>query len=521
MPQIVEWLGQLLGQVRGFLAAMPWRQRVMFLGVSGTFVLGFAAFVWWASRPVFDSVFANLEEPDAAAIVEYLRNERIPYRLEHGGRAVLVPSDRVYDVRLALARAGLPQGSGVGFEIFDEQKLGMTDFVQRLNYTRALQGELGRTIGKISGVTAARVHLALPERSVFVSEDRRPSASVVLTLAPGRTMGAANVAGIVHLVASSVEGLSPDDVTIVDNAGRVLAGDKGGLEASGVGHHVLDYQHALEGRMEERIESMLGRVVGPEKINAKVNVLLDLTRVETTEERVDPDRTAVSSERLSREESNDARAAGGVPGVAANLTNEEQETTTGGTRSERRDESVTYEVSKVTSRSIGSIGQVQRLSVAVLIDGSYEQAEGGTKFVPRPQEELDRYTALVKSAVGFSEARGDRVEVASVPFTTPAVVEAGWMDTVTSISGGLAAYVPRLLGVVLLLVFFLFVMRPALGRLSAQTGPGGRVTVAGHSVLPDLDGVVQRLGDENRRLTTEDPERAAYLIRQWLQTRDA
>jgi len=519
MPQILEWLGQLLGQVRGFLAAMPWRQRAMFLGLSGGFVLAFAAFVWWASRPVFDSVFANLEEPDAAAIVEYLRNERIPYRLEHGGRAVLVPSERVYDVRLALASAGLPRGSGTGFEIFDEQKLGMTDFVQRLNYTRALQGELSRTIAQISGVTAARVHLALPERSVFVSEDRHPTASVVLTLAPGRAMGAGSVAGIVHLVASSVEGLSPDDVTIVDNAGRVLAGDKGGLEASGVGHHVLDYQHALEGRLEERIESMLGRVVGQEKVNARVNVLLDLTRVETTEERVDPDRTAVSSERLSREESNDARAAGGVPGVASNLTNEVPEVT-GGTRSERRDESVTYEVSKVTSRSVGSIGQVERLSVAVLIDGTYEQAEGGATFVPRPQEELDRYTELVKSAVGFSEARGDRVEVASVPFEVPAVVEEGWIDTVQTVSGGLAAYVPRMLGVMLLLVFFLFVMRPALGRLSAQTGPG-RVTVAGHSVLPDLDGIVQRLGDENRRLTTEDPERAAYLVRQWLQTRDA
>jgi flagellar M-ring protein FliF len=520
MSQIVEWLGQLLAQVRGFLAAMPWRQRAMFLGFSAGFVLAFGAFVWWASRPIYDSVFANLEEPDAAAIVEYLRNERIPYRLEHGGRAVLVPREHVYDVRLALARAGLPQGSGVGFEIFDEQKLGMTDFVQRLNYTRALQGELSRTIAQISGVSAARVHLALPERSVFVSEERRPSASVVLTLAPGRAMGAGNVAGIVHLVASSVEGLSPDDVTIVDSAGRVLAGEKGGLEASGVGHHVLEYQQALEGRLEERIESMLGRVVGPEKVNARVSVLLDLTRVETTEERVDPDRTAVSSERLSREESSDARAAGGVPGVASNLTNEEVPEAAAGTRSERRDESVTYEVSKVTSRSIGSIGEVERLSVAVLIDGTYERGEGGARFVPRPQEELERYTELVKRAVGFSEERGDRVEVASVPFTTPAVSEEGWLETARGLTSGLAAYLPRLLGVLLLLVFFLSVVRPALGRLSAQAGPG-RVTVTGHAVLPDLDGLVQRLGDENRRLTTEDPERAAYLVRQWLQTRDA
>lgn len=517
MPQFVDWLQQLGEQLRGFLGQMPPRQRVTFLGAAVAVVVAFAAFVWWASRPVFDNVFTNLNESDAAAIVEYLQKEKIPYRLEHRGRAVLVPAERVYDVRLALASAGLPQGGGVGFEIFDQQKLGMTDFLQRLNYSRALQGELSRTIAQLAGVSAARVHLALPERSLFVGEDRRPSASVVLTLAPGRVMGPSNVAGIVHLVASSVEGLSRDAVTVVDNAGRVLAGDKQGLDAGGIGDHVLDYQRALERRLEERIESMLGRVVGDGQVNARVSALLDLTRVETTEERVDPDQTAVRSERISREESNDTRASGGVPGVPANLTNEAQEPSVG-SRTQRRDESITYEVSKVTSRTVGSIGQIQRLSVAVLIDGTYEDGDDGVTFVPRPQEELDRYSDLVKSAVGFSEARGDRVEIASVPFKTPEQIEEGWPVKVQAVFGGVAAYVPRLLGVALALIFFFLVVRPAVRRLAAQPTAlaGGR---RDGSVL-EVEALMQRLESENRRLVGESPERAAHLIRQWLQTRE-
>jgi flagellar M-ring protein FliF len=520
MPQLLDWLRRVIGQVRGFLAAMPLRQRLVFLGATVVFVVGFAAFVWWASQPVFDDVYASLGEADAAAIVEHLKSEKIPYRLERGGRAVLVPADRVHDVRLALAQAGLPQGGGVGFEIFDQQKLGMTDFLQRLNYTRALQGELARTITQIAGVSAARVHLALPERSVFVDEKRRPSASVTLTLAPGRALGASQVAAIVHLVASSVEGLSPDQVAVVDNSGRVLAGTDEGIEAGGVGNKLLEYQRGLERGLEERIESMLGRVVGRDKVNARVSVQLDLTQKERTEQRVDPDQTAVLNERVSREESTDAAAAGGPPGIADNLTNETAPVQ--GARMQRRDESVTYEVTKITSRTVGHVGQVERLSVAVLVDGTYETRDGAVVFVPRPAEEIGRYTDLVKSAVGFSEARGDRVEVASVPFQAPAPTDDGWLDAVARGAHGVGVYLPRLLGVGLLLLFFLVVARPALRQLASRAG-AARLGETGEPLLGGgsaIEALMDRLEGENRRLTAEHPERAAYLVRQWLQTRE-
>jgi len=521
MPQVGEWLARVFGQIRGFLTEMPGYQRASFIGVSIAFVAGFVGFVWWASQPVFRSVFGNLSESDAAAIVEYLQEEKIPYRLEHGGRAVLVPAEQVYEVRLALARAGLPQGGSVGFEIFDEQKLGMTDFLQRLNYTRALQGELGRTISQITGVSAARVLLVIPERSLFVSEDRRATASVVITLAPGKVLGASTVAGIVHLVASSVEGLSPDDVAVVDNAGQVLAGKNQGVDGSGLSSGMLDYQRTIERGLEERVESMLGRVVGREKVSARVSVTLNLTRMDKTEERVDPDQTAVRSERLSREESTGSRAAaGGTPGIADNLTNEAR-VPSEGSRTERRDETVSYDVTKVTSHTVGATGQIEMLSVAVLVDGTYEERGGTQTFVPRPQEELDRYSELVKSAVGFSEGRGDRVEMASVAFHVPEVLEEAWWPTLQGVLSTAGALVPRIIGVVVILAFFLFVARPALQRLASEPGVRGGVSGQGRiGSAGDVDQLVQRLEGENRRLTTEDPEQAAYLVRQWLSARD-
>jgi flagellar M-ring protein FliF len=521
MPQISDWLTKLLAQVRSFLGAMSPQQRWGFLGASLAFVAGFTVFVWWASQPVFRSLFGRIGESDAAAIVEYLQTEKIPYQLELGGRSILVPAERVYDLRLALAQAGLPQGGGVGFEIFDEQKLGMTDFLQRLNYTRALQGELSRTISQIAGVSAARVHLAMPERSVFTEDDRRPSASVVLTLAPGRVLGGSTVGGIVHLIASSVEGMSPDDITVVDNGGRVLAGDENEFDGTGIGSNVLDYQRTLERNLEERIESMLGRVVGPDRVSARVSAVLNMTRVDTTEQRVDPDQTAVLNERRSREESTGQRAVGGTPGVTENLTND-TEVTTEAPRTTRRDETVSYEVSKITSRTIGATGQIDRLSVAVLVDGTFTEDAGAQSFVPRPQEELDGYTELVKSAIGYDEARGDRVEMASVPFQVPEVGELGWLDTAGDAADGLAAYVPRLLGIGIVLMLFLSFVRPALQRLATQPTFRGRDagSIEAGGGAPDLEAMVSQLGTENRRLTAADPERAAYLVRQWLQARD-
>src|SRR5947199_348236 len=325
-------LERLWSQLAAFFLAQPPARRVAIGAVGLLSMAAVLGLAWWAQRPLYRPLFTNLSERDASAIVEALKTEKVPFELEDGGRAVLVPAEHQYELRLTLASRGLPEGGGVGFEIFDKQTLGQTDFLQRLNYQRALQGELGRTIGQLGGVEAARVHLALPERSLFVAEDRRPSASVVVKLVQGRTLSAAQIDGIVHLVAASVEGLQPEAVTVVDEAGRILTSDRRGVQAN-------------------------------------------LT--------------------------NDPAAASGPDGP----------------KSERRDESQSYEVSKVVSRTVAPVGAVKQLSVAVLIDGTYTEGEGGKRtFNARPSEEMDRLRELVKSAVGFSESRGDKIEITSVPF---------------------------------------------------------------------------------------------------------
>src|SRR5438067_390036 len=364
-------LERLWSQLAAFFLAQPPARRVAIGAVGLLSMAAVLGLAWWAQRPLYRPLFTNLSERDASAIVEALKTEKVPFELEDGGRAVLVPAEHQYELRLTLASRGLPEGGGVGFEIFDKQTLGQTDFLQRLNYQRALQGELGRTIGQLGGVEAARVHLALPERSLFVAEDRRPSASVVVKLVQGRTLSAAQIDGIVHLVAASVEGLQPEAVPVV--------------------------------------------------------------------------------------------------------------------------------------------GAVKTLTVPGLIDGTYSEGEGGKRvFNARPSDEMGRLRELVKSAVAFSESRGDKIEVASVPFQSepPPVAE----GTLGPLSRWAPAMVTRLLGVVFAAAMLLYVVRLVVLGVAARlpAAPGGRGALGG------MDAAVAQLTQENLALTQQHPERAAQLVREWL-----
>src|SRR5881398_636458 len=444
-----------------FRAQPPARRLVLASGVGSLVVV--LALAWWVEQPFYRPLFTNLAEQDASAIVEALGAERVPFRLEDGGRAILVPAERLYELRLALASRGLPEGGGVGFELFDRQTLGQTDFLQRLNYQRALQGELGRTISRLGGVESARAHLALPERSLFVGEDRRPSASVVVKLAPGRALSAAQVDGIVHLVAASVEGLAADGVTVVDQGGRMLTTNRRGDETGGA----LEMQTSIERKLAERVESMLAAVVGRDKAVARVAATLDFARVERTEETYDPERTALRTQRTTREQTTGARAGGGAPGVRSNLTNDPAATTE---PKGRRDESQSYEVSKVVSHTVAPAGVVKQLSVAVLIDGTYTVAGAARKFTPRPAEELERLKELVKNAVGFSEQRGDRIELTSAPFQTEP--GASGEGVIAALGTWLPALLMRLFAVGLVAAGFFYVVRPLVLGLATRGGEG-------------------------------------------------
>ena len=457
-------------QLVTFLRAQPPARRLVLATTGVGSLAAVLALAWWVQRPLYRPLFTNLTEQDASAISEALRAEKVSFRLEDGGRAILVPAERLYELRLALASRGLPGGGGIGFELFDRQPLGQTDFLQRVNYQRALQGELGRTISRVGGVESARVQLALPERG----EDRHPSASVVVKLAPGHALSAAQIDGIVHLVAASVEGLAADGVTVIEAGGRMLTSDRRGGEMVGASSSALEMQASIERQLADRVETMLAAVVGRDKVVARVAATLDLARVERTEETYDPERTALRTERMTRE-------------------------------AERRDESQSYEVSKVVSHTVAPASIVKQLSIAALIDGTYAGEGAARNFIPRPAEELERLKELVKNAVGFSEARGDRIEVTSVPFRSePAAAGEG---ALIALGTWLPALLMRLVAVGLAAAAIFYVLRPFLLGLVAR-GSERR------AALPEADAA--QLTQENLALTQQNPERAAQLVRGWL-----
>lgn len=503
----------LLLQLRSFLEEMPPARRASFLVLSIAAVAGTLALAWWAQNPSYGVLFANIDATDAGGVVEYLKAEKIPYRVGDNGTAIEVPRGRVYEARMLLAARGLPQGGGIGFEIFDRQTLGMTDFVQHLSYQRALQGELARTVASLSAVDAARVHLALPERSLFVTEDRRPSASVVVKLKAGRQLSPEQVAGVVHLVAASVEGMKASDVTIVDTSGAVLESGRKETGAHGAAGPMRAYQKEIEQGYVERIESMLERVLGPGHAVARVTAELDLAQVEKTEEVFDPDRTAVRTERRNAEK-NLAAAASGVPGASATLTNETAAAAgPDGPRSEREDSVRNYEISRVTSRRVEPMGAIRKLTVAVLVDG-VSRGEGAERtFVPRPAEEVERYKELVKRAVGFRKDRGDEIEIVSAPFQAAATEPLESPGVLARLSGW-SDDLWRAAALLTLLVVALTVVRPWLLSVAGRPplAPPKALAALERAALP----APPDLGAQLAEIARQNPQQAALVIRQWV-----
>lgn len=404
-------------------------RKITMLAVAGGTMAGLIFIVSLSQRPDYQTLFSNLNQEDASSIVTKLKEMKVPYKIEGGGSILMVPSEKVYETRLTLAGQGMPQGGGVGLEIFDKSSFGVTEFVQKINYRRALQGELSRTIKQLSEVESVRVHIVIPEKSLFTESQEKGKVSVALTLKPGKTLAKSQVDGIVHLSSSSVEGITASDVTVVDNHGHLLSdknNEDGGMQAS---NSNIEYQKMVEKDMETRIQGMLDKVVGSKKSSARVSAVLDFKRTEKTEERYDPDGAVIRSEQRVQENSTgSAMASAGVPGVASNLP-DGQENLSGSLgqppSAQKQNETINYEISKVVSRVIEPTGTIQKMTVAVLVDGNYTPAgkDGKKEYIPRSEEDLQKITAIVKNAVGYNEERGDRVEVVNIPFSSEEITE--------------------------------------------------------------------------------------------------
>ena len=363
-------------------------------------------------------LYANLSMHDAGAVSTWLKNQKIDYSLRNDGKDIWVPADQLYQTRLDLASNGLPAGGGVGFEVFDQQSFALSDYVQKVNYTRALQGELARTVSTLAPVESTRVHLALPEKRLLKSQQKEASASVIVTLVPGKTLDKKQVQGIIHLVAGSVADLEPANVKVIDANGVILEGLKEDDGSSLVSLDTLNYQRQVENSLEIRAQDLLDKTMGKDHAMVRVSANLDFSKVEKTQELFDADDPVVRSEQVNQE-SNGSESPGGIPGVQSNLQGPESAAIGAGSTSNKNSRTTNYEISKTVSRIVNPTGTINKLSVSVLVaDKPPAEATAGkpAETVPRSAEELKSIENMVASAIGLVPARGDVITVTSMPF---------------------------------------------------------------------------------------------------------
>lgn len=370
----------------------------------------------WASRPDFRVLYSNLGPEDAALVVKTLQTDKIPYKLTDNGVTIMVPAQVVYDQRIKIAGEGGLVGQGIGFEIFDKVKVGQTDFVQKVNYSRALQGELVRTLSEFPSVESARVHLVIPQRSLFVEERQAPSASVVLKLKRSQVKpDQKEINAILNLMVMSVEGLDKKHVSISDNGGKVLYQPE---EDSLTGASTTQMEHRIQVQrnLERRIEEMLQPLFGAGRVIAKVNADMDFSQKTIRRELFDPEKSAVRSEQRS-EESQQGRANLEAGAPDANFRGDGITGSVSDQNGSRETRTTNYEINKEEQQIVSNVGDLRRLTVAVIIDGTYEKVSGAWTFVPRKAEDIERVRQLVSNAVGLDKERGDALEVSSAPFT--------------------------------------------------------------------------------------------------------
>ncbi|VAW83531.1 Flagellar M-ring protein FliF [hydrothermal vent metagenome] len=535
--------------VQGFQGLPALRQIGLMIGLAASVALGVAV-VLWSQEPNYTVLYAGLGNKDAGQVVDALKKTGIAFEIDQQSGAVMVASNRVRDARMELAKEGLPEGGSMGFEMLQkDQGFGTSQFIETARYQHALEGELSRTISTLRNVESARVHLAIPKRSVFLRDRASPTASVMVNLYSGRRLNEEQVSAIVHLVSSSVPNLETAKVTIVDQRGNLLSNGSGssGMAASS---SQFSYNRKLEMTYTDRIRKLLEPIVGPGRIRATVNADLDFTVTERTQENYNPDLPALRSEQVSEETSNEkSEGASGIPGALSNQpagqpslvdpstsTGDTETTSMSGNKSTRSVRN--YELDKTISHTKLASGNIRRLSVAVVIDNKQELDEN-EELVSKPwsADELERFTTLIKESVGFNARRGDTVNVINASFVVPpepepvpelSLMEQPWIWDVAK----------QAVGALGLLIVVFGILKPVMrslaekGEQSAQqqaalaAAGGGEVNAGGQDQLSLSGGTPQLAGPqansyENtletaKTVVNDDPKRVAQVVKNWV-----
>lgn len=532
------------------------------LAIMGVVLIGLVGFfIFLTSRLTtggMELLYADLDQTDSTRIVSQLQSQGVKYEIKAGGSQILVPSDQVGPVRLSLASQGLPSSGAVGYEIFDKaEALGTTNFIQNINLLRALEGELSRTISSITLIRSARVHLVMPKRELFSRERQQPSASIVLKMAGAVRLDKEQIAAIQYVVAAAVPGLTPGRISIIDDRGSLLARGFNSDTPAALASRNEERRIALEQRLDQTIEELLGKTVGFGKVRAEVQADMDFDRVSSSEEQYNPDGQVVRSTQSNEQSNKSSNSEASSPvSVATNLPGAANNGGTGPTSSSvesNTNETVNYEISKKVIKSVRETGTIKRLSVAVLVDGTYSKNKQGEKiYKPRPQAEMELLATLVRSAIGFNADRGDSVDVINMQFAPTGVVGEEKLQLFFGLEKkDLLRMAEILVLSIVAILVILLVVRPLVsrafeaipsglaalgeeGRLLAEqagapalAGPGGVPAPAGapkearqYDELIDIDRIegqvkassVKKVGE----IVDKHPAEALSIVRSWL-----
>lgn len=512
-------------------------------GIAALFALIAGAWIW-GQTPDYRVLYSNLSDRDGGAIIESLQQMNIPYKFAEGGGALLVASGQVHEARLKLASQGLPKGGNVGFELMENQKFGITQFAEQVNYQRALEGELARSVESIGAVAAARVHLAIPKPSVFIKEQQKPSASVVLSLQGGRLLDSAQVSAIIHLISSSVPEMPAKNVTVVDQNGTLLSANHDGNTGEGLDANQLKYVQQIEQNYVRRIEALLTPLLGANNMRAQVSADIDFSRTEQTSESYkpnqDPAESTVRSKQSSEAMNGSGLNASGVPGALTNqppvpatapivagtsVEGGETAANSGNISNLHKESTVNYEVDRTIRHTILPVGSIKRLSVAVVVNGNRKviDAKGKSSSKPLTDMEKEQIDNLIRDAVGFDQTRGDSLNVQVAAFTeSRELVEETpfWKqpDTI-ELAKELLKY--ALIAAIMLFVVFR-IIKPALDTLlTAQSKTGGFTaaqeaeTVPEATYSPSTPSYEQSL-QTARQIAQQEPMIVASVIKEWV-----
>ena len=515
----MDYFKQFLKNILEFVRALSPSQAIVLIGIVAGIIVGAVVVTRWVSQVNYASLYSNLESGEAGEIVGYLTEQNVPYRLTDGGTTISVPSGEVYRLRISLASQGMPQSGNIGYAVFDQSNLGMTEFLQNLNFRRALEGELMRTIMQLADVQAARVHIVMPRERLFKENQEEATASVVLKLKRAGNLSENQLAGITHLVASSVEGLQPENISIIDYNGNLLSSKTESDKLAGLTASQLEVRRDVENYLQDKAQSMLDGLVGHGNAIVRVTAELDFQQLERTSEVYDPNSAVIRSEEINNEN---------------RMSSDKQEELAESTDENSLESSVTnYEINKTVEHFVNSVGNIQRLSAAVLLDGIYREETGAggvaeTVYEPRPQENIDRITSAVKSAIGFDSERDDQVEVINLAFDRESMQFE--QDQLNQLYQMQFLYdIGKKIGLVLLGILLFLYLRKKLKRFFAslsglaprpkyyarggETG-GGEVDESGGEV-PHVEPEKRqpRLIDEMQKTAKNSPEEIAKVIR--------